>query len=213
MIVKISRIIILLTALGFWACNNDDESGNTKSEEVKKDDKSMFSFKVNETDSNIHTAIEYGFDIWESYLEVKAPIEVNITFVPTISGASAVGIYNAKKGFDSAPNPNIWYPSALANTLEEKKISTDEVDIELLFDKSVDWYYGLDGKPGTDQLDFVTLFLHELCHGLGFASVGCIHESEGKFTEISENIKQSITFPLVDLEKKTFSFEQFFRDS
>ena len=33
---------------------------------------------------------------------------------------------------------------------------------------SEDWYYGLDGNPGEDQFDFVSVVLHEIGHGLGF---------------------------------------------
>lgn len=33
---------------------------------------------------------------------------------------------------------------------------------------TMSWYLGLDGNPGAGQLDFVTVLLHELAHGLGF---------------------------------------------
>jgi hypothetical protein len=32
----------------------------------------------------------------------------------------------------------------------------------------LNWYYGLDGNPPANTLDFVTVVLHELAHGLGF---------------------------------------------
>jgi len=33
------------------------------------------------------------------------------------------------------------------------------------------WYYGLDGNPGVGQVDFVTVAVHEILHGLGFISL------------------------------------------
>src|SRR5262249_46124505 len=33
------------------------------------------------------------------------------------------------------------------------------------------WYYGLDGEAPEGELDLVTVVLHELAHGLGFATI------------------------------------------
>ena len=42
---------------------------------------------------------------------------------------------------------------------------------------SEDWYFGLDGRPGEDQFDFVSVVLHEIGHGLGFYDSFKIDES------------------------------------
>src|ERR1051326_1877021 len=36
---------------------------------------------------------------------------------------------------------------------------------------SLHWYYGFDSNPPAGALDFVTVLLHELAHGLGFATL------------------------------------------
>jgi hypothetical protein len=42
------------------------------------------------------------------------------------------------------------------------------VDMKMYVDpSSVSYYYGLDGRPGSSQYDFVTIALHELGHGFG----------------------------------------------
>ncbi len=33
------------------------------------------------------------------------------------------------------------------------------------------WYYGLDGKPPGNQIDFISVLVHELGHGLGFLTL------------------------------------------
>ena len=42
---------------------------------------------------------------------------------------------------------------------------------------SEDWYFGLDGQPGEDQFDFVSVVLHEVGHGLGFHDSFRVDES------------------------------------
>ena len=39
--------------------------------------------------------------------------------------------------------------------------------LEVTMSDSEDWYYGLDGNPGENQYDFVSVVLHEIGHGLG----------------------------------------------
>ncbi|NND34876.1 MAG: hypothetical protein HKN76_19980 [Saprospiraceae bacterium] len=49
-------------------------------------------------------------------------------------------------------------------------IYSAEPDIIAQFNSTVVWYYGTDGNTPPNQIDFVTVALHEICHGLGFAS-------------------------------------------
>ena len=42
---------------------------------------------------------------------------------------------------------------------------------------SSNWYYGLDGNPGENQFDFVSVVLHEIGHGLGFSDSFRVDES------------------------------------
>jgi hypothetical protein len=78
-----------------------------------------------------------------------------------------------------------WYPIALANALSGVDLipgpptAPSADDIVALFNSSIGttcpfpkvWYYGLDGNSPSDQIDFVTVVLHELGHGLGFMTV------------------------------------------
>ncbi len=70
---------------------------------------------------------------------------------------------------------NIWYPEFLV----EHKLGSDpdssQLDIVVSFNRDWDddgvqtWYYGTDANPPAGMLDFVTVAMHELIHGLGFA--------------------------------------------
>ena len=56
-------------------------------------------------------------------------------------------------------------------------LDPDDPDILVTMSSSEDWYFGLDGRPGEDQFDFVSVVLHEIGHGLGFYDSFKIDES------------------------------------
>ena len=62
-----------------------------------------------------------------------------------------------------------FYPVGLANQLVGDDIDPDSPDINATFDSATDWYLGTDGNPAANQIDFVSVVLHEIGHGLGFA--------------------------------------------
>ena len=44
-----------------------------------------------------------------------------------------------------------------------------------------DWYFGLDGRPGDDEFDFVSIVSHELAHGLGFFDSFVVEDGEVEY--------------------------------
>ena len=122
-------------------------------------------------DPNAKTALEFAVSIWESILESSVPILVtaNWSSLGPSFGANA-GPENYMIDFDNAPVANTWYPVATANALAGRDLDPGFDDIGATFNSDfTDWYFGTDGAPA-DKLDFVTIALHELGHGLGFLS-------------------------------------------
>lgn len=82
---------------------------------------------------------------------------------------------------------NLWFPSALVDAILETDVLPNAPDIVANFNSAVDsgclggtrWYYGLDGQPPDDGIDFVGVVLHELTHGVGFASM--MNQNNGRF--------------------------------
>ena len=72
--------------------------------------------------------------------------------------------------FDGAPDPDLWYPSALANKLAKKDLAPAKPDIVLRFNSNALWHIAIDGKPGRFSYDLSSTVLHEIGHGLGFLS-------------------------------------------
>ena len=125
-------------------------------------------------------AFRYALDIIAGCIESPVVIEIEASFDPlACSTSGAVLGYGTSKtvhrDFINAPLPLTYYPAALANALAGVDLEPTDADMEMAFNSDLGaagclptkpWYYGLDGN--TLDTDFVTVVLHEICHGLGF---------------------------------------------
>ncbi len=134
----------------------------------------------------------YVADIWEKQLSSDVTITVSAGWEAlTCTASSAVlgsaSAWNAWYNFTGASKANTWYPQALANKIAGVNLSEGQpddgsgygnVDIKTQFNINLGkpdclagsgFYLGLDGAAGT-QVNFVETLLHELGHGLGFAT-------------------------------------------
>jgi hypothetical protein len=126
-------------------------------------------------------AFRRAADIWAACLVSPVPIEVEVQMDPmsctTSAGVlGAAGTNTVHRNFTSAPIWDTWYPQALANSRAAYDLAPADTDIEATFNSDIgtagclatsEWYYGLDGNPPLGDIDFVTVALHELAHGLG----------------------------------------------
>jgi hypothetical protein len=128
-------------------------------------------------------AFQFAANLWGSLLSSPVEIRIDANFDPlTCSGVMAVlgraGASSVFRDFAGAPLANTWYPKAMANKFAGADLFPGVSDISAHFNSAIGttcpfprvWYYGLDGNPPGGQLDFVTVVLHELGHGLGFFS-------------------------------------------
>jgi hypothetical protein len=117
------------------------------------------------------TAYEYAISIWASLLTSNVPIRVYAIFQSLDS--NILGIEDSKEvwdGFYNQIHANTYYPIALAQMLHGERISTGSpYDIKTTFNSDFrSWYFGTDGLVPKGKYDFVSVVVHELCHGLGF---------------------------------------------
>lgn len=114
--------------------------------------------------------------IWATHIISDVPIRVRAALcrqgANILGGAGPGNFYSGPDLGDGVS----YYASALADALYGQDLDTSlyhdgiNPDITATFNSDLvnDFYTGLDGHPGPNQIDMVTLVLHELGHGLGF---------------------------------------------
>ena len=168
-------------------------------------------------------AFQHAVDIWATVLDSPVEIRISATFDPlqcdsnsvTLGQAGPVSVFAA---FAGAPDPDTFYPSALADRLAGMDLATDEDDIEAQFNSSfgttcafpAGWYYGLDGNRVGEDSDLVTVVLHELGHGMGFLTFVDIHSgarlynTNDAFMKFLVDDRTGKTFPeMTDAERQS----------
>ena len=148
-------------------------------------------------------AFQRAVDIWSSLLITSVPIEIEANFdsledSDTLAFANPAGWRIGEFG----DGTRVALPGALANQIGDRDLNPDDPDIEATFSSSADWYFGLDGQPGEDQHDFVSVVLHEIAHALGFADSFRIDESteEAEYGLGDDNIPAIFDSRIFDTE-------------
>jgi hypothetical protein len=127
-------------------------------------------------------AFNYAAQIWAACLQSTVTIRVGAQMTPlTCSAGAAVlgsaGTTEIFRDFPGAPVPGTWYPKALTAALFGADPDPSTVDISANFNSNLGqpgcltgtfFYYGYDGNPPAGTIDFVSVVVHEIGHGLGF---------------------------------------------
>lgn len=129
-------------------------------------------------------AFTYAANIWGATLNSAVPIVISAQMTPLPCDANtatlgSAGTTAAYRNFPGAPRTNTLYPFALTNKLYGGYANTPNTpQIAANFNSDLGkpgcfagsyFYLGLDANHGTN-VDFVTVLLHEMGHGLGFAT-------------------------------------------
>ena len=121
-------------------------------------------------------AFQRAVDLWSALLITTVPIRIEADFDDTLETdvLGGAGPFNFHRS-----ETTVWFPASLVDQFVERDLDPDEPDIDATFSSSFqDWYFGLDGRPGNDQIDFVSVVLHELAHGLGFFDSFVVEDGE-----------------------------------
>lgn len=117
-------------------------------------------------------AFEYALQIWETHIDSDIPIRIQANWTAlgdnTLGSAGPTLIVQPPTG-----ELNTWYSVAQASAMTGvdyvQQSSDTDYDIVVNMNSSFDsWYYGTDADTPAGRIDFVTVVLHEIGHGLGF---------------------------------------------
>lgn len=147
-------------------------TSTASSNQLEGEVKSEWRVTYKDFPADAREAVQHAIDIWSRNFTSKVAINVEATWEANpnsyVLGSARPGYYF--NDFPGAPDPDLWYPSALANALAERDLDPTQIEIYLSVNSTPLWYTGIDGKPGPRTYDMVSVVLHEVAHGLGFLS-------------------------------------------
>jgi hypothetical protein len=121
------------------------------------------------------TAFQYAVSIWESLVVSTVPITIDAYWQPLDPGVLG---QSGPNSLARDSNTNTWYVIALANQLAGQDLDLSNTDMTSRISSTFNWYFGTDGNTPGNQVDLVTVALHEILHGLG--NVGLMQYSNGE---------------------------------
>ena len=134
--------------------------------------KSTFNVTYNNFPDWAKKEIQDAVDVWSANFISSVTINVDASW----GRSSAWGILGSARpgsffsSFVGAPDPSLWYTSALANALAGKDLDKANPEIIIQVNSSSGWNTRGDGAPTGREYDLQSVFLHEIAHGLGFLS-------------------------------------------
>lgn len=132
-------------------------------------------------------ALQHAANLLGNIITSAIDIKIRAKFDPLGGSATSATLASAgaafiTRDFTNAPFASTWYPIALAEKLAGVNIATgsDTHEINMTINTDVDgttvlatkkWYYGFDSTPPGTDIDFISVAMHELLHGLGFSTL------------------------------------------
>lgn len=134
--------------------------------------KSKFNVTYNNFPDWAKTEVQGAINIWSANFVSSVTINIDASWGRSSSwgvlGSARPGSFFSS--FSGAPDPSLWYTSALANAMAGKDLDKANPEIIIQVNSNGDWNTRGDGMPTEREYDLQSVFLHEIAHGLGFLS-------------------------------------------
>lgn len=125
-------------------------------------------------------AFQTAVDIWSGLISSPVPINVRAEF--KVLGTNILGSAGATyiRDFPGAALASTYFPYPLADRMRGVDNAPGSFDIQASFNSSrSNWYFGSDGNTPAGYIDFVSVVMHELGHGFGFAGYASVASGVG----------------------------------
>ena len=131
------------------------------------------------------TAFQAAVDLWRTQVASNVPIVIDAQFMDLGSGGLlGMAGSQAVKDFSGAPRAQTYYLLPLANKLAGTDLgpqfsTSSNITASFNSNPAVNWYFGTDGMVPSGKVDFESVVLHEIGHGLGFLGASNYTASTG----------------------------------
>ena len=125
-------------------------------------------------------AFQAAVDIWKTQVASAVPIVVDAEF-EDLGGGGGGGTVLGQAGsaatanFTNSPRLNTWFPFPLANKIAGSDLGTlftdptiSHIGASFNSNAAVNWSFDTSGAMVAGKVDFMSVVMHELGHGLGF---------------------------------------------
>jgi len=113
-------------------------------------------------------AAQHACDLWGAELAGVVPVSIDVNSASM--NMSYLGLSYRQPHYWN-PVTETWYCAALGKQLAGYNYAPGMKDIRLELNSNCNWFYGITGNPSNNQLDWITIMLHEITHGLGFSAL------------------------------------------
>ncbi len=129
-------------------------------------------------------AFQRAVEIWETHVESPVTIRVSAAFVDTLD-ANTLGSAGPSQFWFATTDDGVQsiYADALVDALVGEHVDETSYEIVAFFNSEANWYFGPPNDPGPilTEIDFTSVVLHELGHGLGFLGSMRVDGGEGSW--------------------------------
>lgn len=188
--------------------NRSERTATFQIKYVEEGGEDFWEIPCNEFPAEARTALDYAADIWETTIHSTVPITIRACWADLGEGRlgySGGGSFISH--FSGSPDADTYYLSSLANALHGSDLKPGHYDMHITFNQSYEYYFATDANPDLEQLDFVTLALHEIGHGLNFTGeadwvwgYGYVGWGYGRYSIYDRHMETRSGNPLTDYE-------------
>lgn len=133
-------------------------------------------------------AFKRACQTWAGQLNSTQPVRIEARWNIPLPHLVAMCIPNGVENFRSAPQPDTWYTSALADKLSAHDCQPGTPDMLICFN-SVDHVFNTDPADcPMDEHDLETNALHEMGHGFGIVGLFWVIAANGKGSYGSQDV-------------------------
>lgn len=133
--------------------------------------------------SEVRTAFQRAVDTWEQHIKSDVTIRIDATFEslsPRVLGGTRPNlVYAVDEDEDGALEFSVVDALADALTGEDQQSSEPDMLMSLNSNRD-DWHFGEEDAPA-GTIDFTSIVLHEIAHGLGYLAATDVSEEEGRY--------------------------------